>query len=121
MSASDLWQTLICAAPMSAFGGKADCSLLVQIRTPSRYSSRLRAEIRHGEAGGLANRLGERKLELRRRISASRFCLHLCWNGALARAHNSRLCVDSPSVRYGIFVLDLLSARPAAADVGQGA
>jgi hypothetical protein len=46
----------------------------------------------HGEAGGPANRLGERKLELRRRVGASRFCLHLCWNSPLA-GHTVRGCV----------------------------
>src|SRR5262249_53167072 len=72
------------------------------IVTPHRGDS-------HGEAGGPANRLGERKLELRRRVGASRFCLHLCWNGPFARAHDSRMCIDGPSVRHGIPVLDLLS------------
>jgi hypothetical protein len=41
---------------------------------------------------------------------------------ALSLGHTIRGCVlTAPSVRYGISVLDLLPARPAAADVGQGA
>jgi hypothetical protein len=73
----------------------------------------------HGEAGGAANRLGERKLELRRVALVLLVFVCTFIGTALSLGRTVRGCVLT-SVRYGIPVLDLLSARPAAADVGQG-
>jgi hypothetical protein len=83
-----------------------------RIRSHSAIVGCFVVEIFHGETSGLANRLGERELALRHYVSASRFCLHLCWNSPIPRTHDARLCVDGASVRHGIHVLDLLPARP---------
>jgi hypothetical protein len=73
----------------------------------------------HGHVDQPANRLGERKLALRDCVGAFGFCLHLNWNISVLQAHIFWSRVDGPPVRRSIRVLDLLSARPAAADVGQ--
>ena len=80
--------------------------------------SRLTRVILNGEVDRTANRLGAGELALRHYVGASCFCLHFCWNGALPEAYITKLRVDIPSVRHGIHVLDLLSARSALADLG---
>ena len=84
---------------------------------------RLAVEIRYGEAGGFAHRLGERELGLCHCVSASRFCLQLSWNGHLPKTHVPRMPVDVATLRHRFYVLDLLPAPLAPADsrqVGHG-
>ena len=64
--------------------------------------------------------LGERELAIRDCVGADSFCLHLGWNISILQAHIFRRCVDGAPVRRRIRVLDLLPARPAAADEGTG-
>ena len=64
--------------------------------------------------------LGERELAIRDCVGAYSFCLHLSWNISILQAHISGRCADDAPVRRRIRVLDLLPARPAAADEGTG-